>query len=373
MWKPFEFEKNFFPVIILPKEVEVILTKVPPLVAEYPYFEPRKPAKSAIASKWIFLVISPILLLLSLIGILKIFITIIVISSIAILWIFEKRDIVISYKKEYAKYEVALQKYQKQKEDYLAEKEEKHSDVYIWLYQRLFLKEFLDTVKKPNLKFFNIKGESEKAFELTLNFWFPERVFTNYSFESPAKIIPFSPDFIYQDNNNLHIDIEIDEPYSTIDRKPLHHLLFDDYYMDSARDRFFSDKKGWIVVRFAEEQIKNQRNECCKVIAHIIYVLTGDEYFSNRLKEYSFPKPIKRWTYEEALEMARSNSKHRGVRNANNMLLYQNNENFHYKLSFWNEKIKLEDCPNPAADYGIIILDEETQKLLKDYDDSPIF
>lgn len=231
-------------------------------------------------------------------------------------------------------------------------------------YQRLLINEFLKTVKKPNFKLYNKKGESEEEFEQTLNYWFPERIFTDYSFEAPKGIIPFSPDFIYQDDNNLHIDIEIDEPYSALDGTPLHHLVIDDIYLDSSRNRFFSEKKGWVVVRFAEEQIINQRNECCKVIAHIIYSLTGDEYFSKKLNAYGFPKSIKRWTYEEAIVMARTNCKNRGVGYANKIYLSQNNENYHYKHSDWNEKIKLEDCPNPAADYDLIILSEETKKLL---------
>src|SRR6185295_4789674 len=109
------------------------------------------------------------------------------------------------------------------------------------------------------------KGITEEYFLSILNDWFSEKIFTGYILEEDLSGNPYAPDFIFQDQGtNLHIDIEIDEPYTTEFREGIH--CTDDDGFDSARDDYFN-AYGWIVIRFAEEQIVTQPFECCKRIA----------------------------------------------------------------------------------------------------------
>ena len=78
---------------------------------------------------------------------------------------------------------------------------------------------------------------------------------------------PFEPDIAIigkNTNKNIRIDIEIDEPYSGINRQPTHCKGEDD-----MRDIYFTDR-GWIVVRFSEYQVHTQELACLKYIANII-------------------------------------------------------------------------------------------------------
>ena len=67
---------------------------------------------------------------------------------------------------------------------------------------------------------------------------------------------------------NIFLDIEIDEPYEGINdiknRKPTHFR-----FADVNRNNEFKNR-GWIVVRFAEIQIHQNPDGCCRFIADVI-------------------------------------------------------------------------------------------------------
>jgi very-short-patch-repair endonuclease len=63
---------------------------------------------------------------------------------------------------------------------------------------------------------------------------------------------------------NIFIDIEIDEPYSFEERKPIH---FDD--SDCERDKYFAES-GFIVIRFTEDQIIDNTYQCYFIIKKCI-------------------------------------------------------------------------------------------------------
>src|SRR5690606_9268907 len=78
---------------------------------------------------------------------------------------------------------------------------------------------------------------------------------------------PFEPDFALIDENNdinLFIDIEIDEPYDGITRQPIHYTNY-----NKQRDTFFKNR-GWIVIRFAEYQVVKNTLGCCKFIVEVV-------------------------------------------------------------------------------------------------------
>ena len=119
---------------------------------------------------------------------------------------------------------------------------------------------------------------------------------------------PYSPDFAYIDlDSGLRIDIEIDEPYAFNSREPTH---YQGMWRDNNRnDAFLS--RGWIVIRFAEEQVAMYPNECCKVIAKEIYELTGNRSFLDLTDHFGDLQPSEHWSEEQAMEMARIDYRNR--------------------------------------------------------------
>ncbi len=135
------------------------------------------------------------------------------------------------------------------------------------------------------------KGRYEESFYLLLKNAFGEKVVNSIEFTLPNGNA-FVPDAAYINRSTgLCIDIEIDEPYSLPEGKPIHYIGIDDY-----RNNYFA-QKGWFVVRFAEEQIAKYPNECIRFIkAFIDNLIVG--------KIPTFDYPISRWTMAESYEMA---------------------------------------------------------------------
>lgn len=76
---------------------------------------------------------------------------------------------------------------------------------------------------------------------------------------------PYEPDIVLIDENlNLYIDIEIDEPYDGYYRFPTHVQG-----KDNARDSFFTEC-GWIVIRFTERQVHLQAKACLNYIRNVL-------------------------------------------------------------------------------------------------------
>ncbi|MCC5921599.1 MAG: hypothetical protein LAT68_11330 [Cyclobacteriaceae bacterium] len=109
---------------------------------------------------------------------------------------------------------------------------------------------------------------------------------------------PYFPDItLICEVTGLYIDIEIDEPYAYIDRKPIHYIGCE----DPARNEYFLDE-NWCVIRFSEKQIVKQPKECVLLIKNFI---NGMQNKTLRLT-HQVEKENK-WTYEESLVMSYSN------------------------------------------------------------------
>lgn len=142
------------------------------------------------------------------------------------------------------------------------------------------------------------RGSSEAYFFKYLKRYFPGCVFDNLALR--IKDDHYFPDFVlYYEPHGLWIDVEIDEPYSLPHGEPTHYIGADD-----RRNRFFTDK-GWVVVRFTEEQVVRQPLACCRFLAELLQALTGDDSFLLELKtapELTIrPYP---WTEEDSRHMA---------------------------------------------------------------------
>ena len=97
---------------------------------------------------------------------------------------------------------------------------------------------------------------------------------------------------------NLFLDVEIDEPYDSITRAPKHSVN-----EDWLRDSWFTNR-GWIVVRFAEEQVKKQPKHCLAYLAKVIHSVYREYHIPSHLRDMTDPKFLSQWTSEEAIKMA---------------------------------------------------------------------
>lgn len=222
-------------------------------------------------------------------------------------------------------YERNLTKYNESKSDYenLISKRNDAS-----FNQELFLRYFKNSqtfTKNYTCK----KGLVELTFLKTLNEYFPNEIFhdkiieyfkpslqyesVNNSFyeeyaphlydyggvvNSIKEYLPYCPDFIFKhQTSNLHIDIEIDEPYAK--DKPIH-FLYNSH--DEKRNTYFLNNR-WIIVRFTEEQVVNNRISCCYFIANVIKYFTGDNSYLKKFSREYHLTPIKVWTQKEAEKM----------------------------------------------------------------------
>lgn len=105
---------------------------------------------------------------------------------------------------------------------------------------------------------------------------------------------PYRPDFIYiDDNTGIHMDIELDEPYSLTEGLPIHYIGSN----DEERNNYFLSL-NWVVIRFTENQITNFPEQCCEFISSVNASLI------NKSKKVSLNiTEENKWTYEEALLM----------------------------------------------------------------------
>ena len=110
----------------------------------------------------------------------------------------------------------------------------------------------------------------------------------------------YYPDFTFVcKKTGLHIDVEIDEPYTLKDKKPIHYIGSN----DNKRNKFFLEQ-NWCVIRFSEKQIVQQPELCIELIKSFLSAI------HNKSENYEINlKKDKRWNYEEALVMSYNDSR----------------------------------------------------------------
>ncbi|MFY8069002.1 MAG: hypothetical protein ACOVMG_02800 [Flavobacterium sp.] len=147
------------------------------------------------------------------------------------------------------------------------------------------------------------RGFKEEAFKEYIEKYFKShyQVFDDRFVLVANNSKPYEPDFTLineKDGINIFVDIEIDEPYEGTNdienRKPTHFK-----YSDSNRNLAFTNR-GWIVIRFAEIQVHQQPDACCKFIAHILKSIHPQYVIPESLTNQDKVKPIQQWTEEEA-------------------------------------------------------------------------
>jgi len=109
-----------------------------------------------------------------------------------------------------------------------------------------------------------------------------------------GRTLPYEPDYVlYDHDQGLYIDVEIDEPYDGYSRIPTH--VMEGH--DSIRDKYFVES-GWIVIRFTEHQVHTNPNTCIQLVRHIVNSIQLQDLNS---KPVHCVEPELKWTSNQAI------------------------------------------------------------------------
>lgn len=115
----------------------------------------------------------------------------------------------------------------------------------------------------------------------------------------------YYPDICVTIPGVLALDIEVDEPYAFGSMKETHYHGCG----DEIRNEIFADN-GWFVLRFSEEQIITQTDECIDIIDSLVSYIRYGKYESLKRLFHTIELMAKpRWTKEQARLMIIKNSR----------------------------------------------------------------
>ena len=95
----------------------------------------------------------------------------------------------------------------------------------------------------------------------------------------------------------MHIDIEIDEPFAFRTGEPIHCVGDDDY-----RNKCFVDA-NFVVMRFAEEQVRSQPLRCMRFLSNVVNQLTGNDSWKKQFSQVERITTVKLWTKSSASKL----------------------------------------------------------------------
>lgn len=158
---------------------------------------------------------------------------------------------------------------------------------------------FYDTVS-PKVSY---EESSEKARKGTSEAYFAEKLIAEFGDAIKVDQVTedgiYFPDFIYEcPDTGLLIDIEIDEPYTLNERKPIHYVGCG----DENRNEYFVSN-NWCVIRFNERQIVKHADACVASLKGFTSQLKYSNCSNNTCIGFSFrpdDSVIKTW---EDMEM----------------------------------------------------------------------
>jgi hypothetical protein len=131
----------------------------------------------------------------------------------------------------------------------------------------------------------------EEQFARVVAKWWPQHIHTD------TGLVLIDP------ASNLHIRVEIDEPYHNINGE-----IQVAHYANSAADRQYNDfwlDRGWLVIRFNTQQTIDSADSCCKVIAEVVAELLQDESWSAPFSQIDHLMAVQQWTELEAHRLAK--------------------------------------------------------------------
>lgn len=300
-------EKPHFPIILLPEFITTAHGTTPP-----PPRRPNEPRAPKLKRPHIGWILSPlgVVLLLMLVNIFVTYqlfdwlVGLLLLGAAPVVGYFglyrpRQEWLQTRYEKDLSYYEQRLRDYKMALHLHEAKKAQHQSVENVREFRKTHIAQLAKkfTIKPAKLKREVQRGRSEEAFYTQLVKHFGKQVRNNVQL---GKFEPaYVPDFcIIDDKSGLHIDIEIDEPYVSTTKQPIHFQGIDD-----DRNAFFL-RSGWLVVRFAEEQIIKYPEACCFQIQNVLAYVLGD---ADRIQN-SVPN-VTHWTKQEATRMAEQNSR----------------------------------------------------------------
>lgn len=156
------------------------------------------------------------------------------------------------------------------------------------------------------------RGIQEGSFEQLLSRFIkdPYEVRSDISLINDSDLY-YEPDIaiVHQGSPHVHIDIEIDEPYS-VNNEPIHYIECDN---EQKRNNYFVDH-GWIVIRFSERQITLCPKGCLKVVEDVLTSIDSS-YLPEDVSQNEQIVPESHWSLEEARQMIATDerSKYLGI------------------------------------------------------------
>ncbi|HEY9699061.1 MAG TPA: hypothetical protein V6D10_17505 [Trichocoleus sp.] len=206
------------------------------------------------------------------------------------------------YERQLAEYKQQEEECRQQRKEYLETVKQAKSPEGIAKFRYELVCQALEQVAPHDSNGKARRGWTEKKFGECLRQYFDNKIQEGLQLKIPDFNYPYTVDFGYVDPDlNLYIDIEIDEPYAYGSKEPLHCL---GAWKDNKRNQFFLER-GWIVIRFCEEQIARYPQECCKAIAEEIADILSDKSILEQFSEVPSIEPMPQWTRQEAEKMAK--------------------------------------------------------------------
>ena len=299
-----------FPIILIPHSIGQVKSAQPPvdLFTESPPHQPRsQPKKLNTALIGIEAVLAvPLAAIISQITSIPIpLIFLVAVGAIAFQsWYLiatypERRE---EYKRQVDEYSEKLEYYEQKKHQHEQKAQAARSPQGIAEFRyKLLLDVLRRTIPHDGDESNAPENPVETQFANHLKRYFPSKIHKRLTLKIPNFEHPYTPDIAYIDLAlNLYVYIEVDEPYVYHTGKPTH---FVDAWKDNKRNNFFTNK-GWIVIRFSEEQVICYPQSCCKTIAQVIAQITGDNSLLNQFANTPELQQQRQWTEQEAVEMA---------------------------------------------------------------------
>jgi very-short-patch-repair endonuclease/uncharacterized membrane protein len=296
-----------YPVLKIPTEIELFLQGSNPYEKDNVY-KPTEPKfdnrfKSWLIASFLFLTIAIFIISNHLIAGLFFIVLTVLTSGVYIQELKEEKK---KYNKQLEYYEFKLKNYDKYIKERQRLLELKNDSSKYLAYLRQEVKNYAKKATPFQTNEFPYKkGNSENIFWNKANLIFGGEIFRNVTIPNQDWLISYMPDFVFF-NTEITIDIEIDEPYTYNDKKPIHY--FDktvSSHIDSNRDDYFTTQ-NWFVIRFTENQILSNINGCLYYVADVIRRITDNSSYLEKLID---TKPVVQenfWTLEEVHKMVES-------------------------------------------------------------------
>lgn len=143
-------------------------------------------------------------------------------------------------------------------------------------------------------------GASEIDFGFFLRYYFGSCIREQQQLLPSGHNRPFSTDFLFVEPlTGLHIDIEVDEPFAFSNGKPIHYVGDDDY-----RNKCFVDA-NFVVMRFAEEQVRSQPLRCMRFLSNVVIGLTRNDNWKQQFSDVERITIVKQWTKSSAKKLVK--------------------------------------------------------------------